>query len=417
MAVGIGTQLIVLLAGVLGITGIALLILGVRGRRVGEEPRCGKCGYDLRGVEREAPCPECGEAAGSRRTGRSRRRPAMISVGIVLILVCSATMIAPVRQWASTIDYYAVAPSWLLVRWGVNDGDLKASDTIASRWIDGEATDEQVVAVLKPLFRVTLATRDHHAGMTHIPIHWEVSSIPPGGPFNGALAQTISSLHFEVERTTTSGTSGSSGTGLGSSSSSTFTRKVEPGQPYVYELRLSISVSTEDASRAVSWSEEYSITSNIVDDSIEWPGLTLLDDEATEQRIVDGFFSGETMSVVLGEAGFASFDPRSPDALVVDMIELPGDVPIYASVVAAGETNADVVYSLVHRGTGPVSIFPGDLERWVGEFSGETVMILKPDLEVAWREPTLERVWAKELRFRVRVREKRIEIVEQITEW
>ena len=39
----------------------SLLILGVRGRYVGGEPRCRRCSYQLTGNQSER-CPECGLA-------------------------------------------------------------------------------------------------------------------------------------------------------------------------------------------------------------------------------------------------------------------------------------------------------------------------------------------------------------------
>ena len=59
------------------LAGAVLLVIGLRGRRVGDHPVCRRCGFDLFGNPAAARCPECGAdlgVSGAVRTGHLRRR-------------------------------------------------------------------------------------------------------------------------------------------------------------------------------------------------------------------------------------------------------------------------------------------------------------------------------------------------------
>ena len=63
------------------ILSIAALAWGLRGRRVGQEPRCRKCDYDLSGIPLDR-CPECGtDVDGRFRRGRRVRRKPLVILG------------------------------------------------------------------------------------------------------------------------------------------------------------------------------------------------------------------------------------------------------------------------------------------------------------------------------------------------
>lgn len=83
----------------------AMTIIGLRGRTVGDEPRCRRCDFDLRGRDASISnprCPECGaelsDAATSVRIGVHHRRPILLSMGIVMLILLGL---------ASTFDAWA----------------------------------------------------------------------------------------------------------------------------------------------------------------------------------------------------------------------------------------------------------------------------------------------------------------------
>ncbi len=89
----------ILLAGV----GCLLVWRGHVGTRRGDEPRCRRCDYDLRG-QIEPRCPECGTpfSEATVRRGRYQRRPRRIVTGWLFILLATTLMLPPVQQYLST---------------------------------------------------------------------------------------------------------------------------------------------------------------------------------------------------------------------------------------------------------------------------------------------------------------------------
>ncbi len=87
--------------------GLVAVVLGWVGRRVGSEPRCRGCGFDLSGiVDRAGACPECGRSLAEERAvvrGWRRRLPWFMAVGV-------AALIAGVG--AVGLGVSAANPSW-----------------------------------------------------------------------------------------------------------------------------------------------------------------------------------------------------------------------------------------------------------------------------------------------------------------
>ncbi|MCL2648888.1 MAG: hypothetical protein FWD61_18135 [Phycisphaerales bacterium] len=87
---------ILIFVALLLIVGLYLLISGWRGRRVGSEPRCRKCGYILLHLT-SARCPECGTTISAPNTviGEHQRRWGRATTGIILMILGCVPMMAP----------------------------------------------------------------------------------------------------------------------------------------------------------------------------------------------------------------------------------------------------------------------------------------------------------------------------------
>src|SRR3954469_14027491 len=76
--------------------GVALLTVGLRGRRVGDHPFCRRCGFDLFGKPPHSRvCPECGtsrHAPGALVTRARQRRKWALWTGAIVLLPSLATL-------------------------------------------------------------------------------------------------------------------------------------------------------------------------------------------------------------------------------------------------------------------------------------------------------------------------------------
>ena len=122
------TVLLLLLSG-----GLLLLIVGLWGKRVGTEPRCRKCRYNLTGLTANR-CPECGteiDAEAVRYGLRRRRWPALV-FGSGLLLLSAAGVGALLYGRAQKIDWYQHYPVRLLLAYAGAD-DQAALDELLTR--------------------------------------------------------------------------------------------------------------------------------------------------------------------------------------------------------------------------------------------------------------------------------------------
>jgi hypothetical protein len=116
------TLLLILLcagAGALaaGVVGIILMIRGIRGRRVGSEPRCRTCDYTLVGID-SARCPECGTLLTKKTIVNGQRisRPWMAGIGGVLIMLAFVGGAAVATSVVRSINWYQTKPASLIMR-------------------------------------------------------------------------------------------------------------------------------------------------------------------------------------------------------------------------------------------------------------------------------------------------------------
>ena len=110
------TLLLSLLAAV-GVVGLALITVGLRGRRVGDHPHCRRCGHDLFGADSGA-CPECGADVtrpNTRKTGQFERRRGPLIVGLALLVPALLVAAALATLAARGYDWNRAKPGWWLV--------------------------------------------------------------------------------------------------------------------------------------------------------------------------------------------------------------------------------------------------------------------------------------------------------------
>ncbi|MBL9148658.1 MAG: hypothetical protein JNM94_08195 [Phycisphaerae bacterium] len=95
------------------LVGVAIAVWALVGRRVGTEPRCGRCAFDLTGHgDALATCPECGATLSAKSTVRGVRRRRWILATLAVVAVAFGATLA--------IDVASVArlkrtPTWWLV--------------------------------------------------------------------------------------------------------------------------------------------------------------------------------------------------------------------------------------------------------------------------------------------------------------
>ena|GEM_PF-1650150 len=99
-----------------GIGGLGVCILGLRGRREGDEPHCRKCAYNLTGLTSQR-CPECGSPILPDGTvyGTLRRRWPLLVSGALLLSLCTWSLGSLAYAHLRMIDFQAHYPfGWLL---------------------------------------------------------------------------------------------------------------------------------------------------------------------------------------------------------------------------------------------------------------------------------------------------------------
>jgi hypothetical protein len=121
--------------------GAFLLARGLWGKRVGHEPRCAECQYELTGLTSER-CPECGTTVSPGRVvlgSRQLRRGSAVAGGIALL-----AGVMMLTAWLRKADwYYQYAPFRCLL-FSAKRGDDGALDALAIRCMRREASMAQL---------------------------------------------------------------------------------------------------------------------------------------------------------------------------------------------------------------------------------------------------------------------------------
>lgn len=137
-----GTSLII--AGVALAFGLLLLILGIRGRRIGSEPRCRKCGYILTGSTSQV-CSECGRTIDNRGVVFGARRRMRVVIVLSLLIVAAAGTFGGLDGYRQLqkVDKYRYYPfSWLID--GGHAGDLAALKELDRRVRADKLSNSQI---------------------------------------------------------------------------------------------------------------------------------------------------------------------------------------------------------------------------------------------------------------------------------
>ncbi len=123
--------------------GTLLVAIGWRGRRIGDEPRCRRCGYIL--SELPSPiCPECGVDSSRRKPRRGVRKVRAIPL-IAGVLVLLTSISPAVWIWQST-NWRGQAPLSVL-KIAMDFGDAKAEPELNARVQSGLLSSDQIRAL------------------------------------------------------------------------------------------------------------------------------------------------------------------------------------------------------------------------------------------------------------------------------
>jgi hypothetical protein len=117
------------LPAVVALASLALLYVGLRGRRVNDHPICRRCGFDLVGrPPGSTRCPECGAELGGRRAvrvGARQRRGGLVTIALVLLVPSLACV--GFLGWAEISGFPLVRhkPVWWLLN------DARSTDPVS----------------------------------------------------------------------------------------------------------------------------------------------------------------------------------------------------------------------------------------------------------------------------------------------
>lgn len=124
------------------LAGPTLVVIGLRGRRLGEDPYCAKCGYCLRGTMSEH-CSECGNKltpGGIVHGLRVRRWPLLIlGLLVCVVWITSSDVVRILRQ----VDWCRHSPTWFVIH-KARDGGRYWIKELHSRVLEREFSTSQV---------------------------------------------------------------------------------------------------------------------------------------------------------------------------------------------------------------------------------------------------------------------------------
>ncbi|MCW2957044.1 MAG: hypothetical protein JWO69_1913 [Thermoleophilia bacterium] len=103
--------------------------------REGTRPHCGRCGYDITGIDSTGPCPECGSSMakpGATTIGRPVADRAALGRAIVVALLAVGFAATASPSLIRRLDFRATLPTFVL-RWEMARGDGLAARELSRR--------------------------------------------------------------------------------------------------------------------------------------------------------------------------------------------------------------------------------------------------------------------------------------------
>ena len=129
--------MIVALLTIVALAGVALTLLGLRGRRVDAHPLCRRCGFDLFGNPGAETCTECGAdltRPGATRVGRRVRRVRLLTAGLALLAPAAVALAVVAFGATSGADWQSHKPlAWLRYELGAARPDEAAAGELLRR--------------------------------------------------------------------------------------------------------------------------------------------------------------------------------------------------------------------------------------------------------------------------------------------
>ncbi len=146
-----------------GLAGLVVVLLGLRGRREGQEPHCRKCAYDLTGLVSNR-CPECGSYLTARSVirGMPHRRWPLLVCGGVPVVLCAWLLGGLAYAHVRMVNLYRYLPSGRLIA-DSEAGQGRALYELRRRESENELNDDQVQELIQSARRAL----DHRP----VPIH------------------------------------------------------------------------------------------------------------------------------------------------------------------------------------------------------------------------------------------------------
>src|SRR5436305_14870296 len=121
------------------LSGIVLLYLAMRGRRIDDHPVCRRCRFDLIGLPPGGnKCSECGADLKRRRAiriGNRQRRWGWVLLGMLLILGNGIWLSIQSRRIIAENDFTPYKPVWLLLSEARSSADSPRQRKALSRLV------------------------------------------------------------------------------------------------------------------------------------------------------------------------------------------------------------------------------------------------------------------------------------------